>query len=228
MPKTLKDIGIDVTPEFNPRAFLKDPKLAALVMQVIGNWAVIEALLAQILTVAAKAEYAMVAGMLSALNSSQAQRDATIAGLEAELTDDDFRLLKAVLATTSDSQRRRNQFAHHLWGSCPQLPSQLLLQDPRNLGVALVELLRAYQAGQPKTPLVNPSKVLVFDEADLTKEVNASMRAAHLVLTCGFLALHPVGTALGDAKRDELRRDHEIAQLLQSQSRQKRPQERQQ
>lgn len=221
MPKILSDINPDAHIDIKPEALRKYPELATFVIEVIASWSRVDWRMAGLLTLCVKAEFRTVSAMLSVLNSPRAQHDAILAGIEMTVTPDDFKLITATFKTTTEDRKIRDKFAHHMWGVSPDVPDCLILANPRELTVSFSRVIaNLATTGTKGQGNLETSKILVYYKADLEEALKRAQRAFSVIHSLGHVAIRPAGTPEGDATRQTLRRDPEISQLLQSQSRQ--------
>jgi hypothetical protein len=70
---------------------------------------------------------------------------------------DELRALKALIKIAKTHQKSRNKLAHWVWGYSVQLPTALLLMDPKK------------NAGRP-----GKSDIFVYNETDFKAQINAN------------------------------------------------------
>ena len=194
------------------------PKYAALVMAVIEQWANAENIISQMVARFLSADFNVVMAMLQALTST-GRRAALIGAAQEALSTDDFNLFRAVMKATKPSRDRRNDFAHHIWGVCPQIPDAMLLADPKvvddltiQLQTRIQRLTRSTPSPPQDLPEIDRMHIYVYRDRDLIEEVEAAHRA--------YGYIHSLNLALGsqgpvrDAMQTELLRQPPIQQAL--------------
>lgn len=193
------------------------PELALKVMDVINTWAHIDYLATLITAKVLRADFKVVASMLVALTSADARRNAINAAIANGLPEE-AELFQAIQKAIKPSRQRRNDFAHHLWGTCPQIPDALLLADPRDISMRYAEYLEAEKAGtlsSENTMFAEHSKIMVYRERDLNEEAQSARQASKFMMKFFILA---EGQAASDEMRCKLLSDPRIQQALQPQS----------
>jgi hypothetical protein len=190
LSKIRKPVGVDLS----TGKVLERPELAAIAMGTIATWSNIDNGFAQMTSVFLQADFEAVTAMLAALTSSEARYAAIRAAAESALNDDDWRLFQAVDRAIKPSRKRRNEYAHHVWGISPTIPDALLLVNPRYLAKFNAELDASLlkRARQPdlKAPLTHPeldfSQIFVYRKRDLERDAKAAIEASNLVLLLRF------------------------------------------
>lgn len=164
---------------------LNYPEFATQVMRVIAHWAHIDGNLASILSRMLKADIEVGTAMYTALSSAEARKSALLAAAEISLSETSFLMMKTVLKCTAHSRTRRNEFAHHVWGVCEQVPGALLLLHPNVIlqkNVSHRQRVKELPDGRgviaPKG--LDYSKVFVFKAADFQKSVEDASQAEEL------------------------------------------------
>ena len=190
----------------------KRPKLAAKVMRVIGICSFIDQLLTKMMANFLKADFETVTAMLLALSGAEGRRAAMSAAAETALSEDDYHLYKAVLKATKKPHIERNKYAHHLWGNANYIPDGLLLIDPRYAARCDAKFAAEYKAyrealdarriqSPPRAPMPKPpthdffdyTRILVYRETDIDRDVQDALKAAELISDLTFaLSDHPV------------------------------------
>jgi hypothetical protein len=188
-------------------------------MTAIAKWADIDKTLAELLLLMlGSPDLEVGMSMFQALNSGEAKRAALLAAAAEALKDraDDHNLFRAVLHTTSSSRDRRNEFAHHLWGTAKELPDALLLVDPR-AAIKQRTLAEAYALREnspddkiwfgtmfelPPSQFIDRRKIQVFSRPTLAAEASAADQARKHVVLLSF-ALDR--RKFGDQKADQMR-----------------------
>ena len=202
---------------FSVKALDERPGLAIRVMGVINTWAHIDHMLTIIASTVLKADFKIVAEMLRAISGGEAKRAAILAAVNTGLPDE-AELFAAIWKATKPSRNRRNEFAHHLWGTCPQLPDDLLLADPRVSSVKYASYLEAKKSAGASPGLAmftNFSEIMVYRDRDLGEETRAARIA--MKLTGRFFALAD-DTSISDQMRQKLLSEPAIQQALQPKS----------
>ena len=212
--------------DIGPHTLRQQPDLATLVMDVISTWSSADLTVVELISNMLEADFEIVAIMLGALRSAEGKRAAIDATAKVRLAADPelLSLFEAVMKVTKASRSRRNDFAHHVWASCPDIPKSLCLIDPRYMGRFFSELSR-YRRGVPKrtpvglrlqSPDFDYSNVLVFRKKDFEEESKNARRAARLMtdLRLALDANHPASAE----RRALLENDPDIQRLLRQQS----------
>lgn len=156
-------------------------------MHVIANWAHIDGDLSVILTTMLGADVHIGAAMYQALSSAEAKRAALLAAAKEALPDWKYIILQAALKATKPSRDQRNDFAHHVWGTAPELPDAILLMHPNvvlqvNVSCRQIQNQSGNRVITPQN--LNYSKIMVYKEADFAKAVRESNK---VYLIYGYL-----------------------------------------
>jgi hypothetical protein len=148
----------------------KRPKLAVKVSQCISEWAEIETVLAIYFSTLLGAEPKAALAIYSALDNRAAQLRAVAAAAAEKLHPDDADLFEAVLqAALRPTMKERDKLAHWCWGTCDELPDDLVIREPSDKTDSHFIALE-YEGGT--SPLRNttdePDKTYVVSEKYLT------------------------------------------------------------
>jgi hypothetical protein len=149
-------------------------------MQVIANWSQAHHNLFGMIASLLKLQPVIATIMFQKIENQGAQRAAILGALEHTLSKDDFPLYRATLATTESSQRIRNEFAHHLWGTCTTIDALLLL-DPKDQALDAAKS-QEWIASNPRIgnpPKLDFTKISVYTKKDLLKEVRRTCESCH-------------------------------------------------
>ena len=205
-------------------AMEKRPKLAGLVMRIINIWSYTDHSLATLTTSFLKADFETVTEMLQALTGIEGRRAAITAAAQSTLSVDDFNLFTAVMRVIRPLRKRRNDFAHFLWGILPDEPDVLLLLNPKYLAQydaktrSWSKEFMAYRPTGAERPEIPPrpeidfTKVFVYREQDLIEDVNHATKASQFVFMLQF-ALSPSHPA-AEHVRTELCNQPQVQQAL--------------
>ena len=174
-----------------------------------------------------RADFVTVNAMLQALTGADARRAAIDAAARSTLSDKDYKLFQAVMEAIKSSRKRRNEFAHYLWGYVEKMDDVLLLLDPKHIAEHKAEAERfkvdfmkpefLSRDTKEKTeyPRLDRSLVQVYNSADLKEDIKRAKTSHSLLLMLRFaLSDHPES----DERRSELLGRPEIEQILQRQS----------
>lgn len=184
-PQPLSRVNPKANIIFHPNVLLKTPALGVLPMTVISHWARIDAVLATLLSGMLKSDLMIGLAMYQRLMGGEARRSALDGAAKEALNESDYNLYLSVLKVIKPSRDRRNDFAHYMWASSPELPDALLLIDPKAVVKHLAQhdqfiinipILGAHRAKLPET--IDRSLVQVFRDTDLNAEIKAA-EAAH-------------------------------------------------
>ncbi len=132
-PHPLSNYRPGATVDFSPGAIAKNTELAALAMQIVGEWSFVDFKLVEIATGLMGSDFAITAVMLTALRSSDAVRAVVSSGVAYSTTDDDLDLFQRAMKAIGKVRECRNRYAHGVWGYSPDCPDALLLVDWRDL-----------------------------------------------------------------------------------------------
>jgi hypothetical protein len=165
------------------------PELAAMVAQAICAWSSVESMIGNILAKMLGAQSRPAVSMFLALNSASAQRDAITAAAKSVLDDTRLELLLAVFMLAKPWAKRRNDFAHGIWGIASGLPDHLLWANPSDQLEANLqqdewwdkgrEWLEKSQIGPPPPmppPMGRLKGIIAYSRKDLLETVEAFNR----------------------------------------------------
>ena len=234
MPQPLSTFPITVAGkpvQWDPGALSKHPKFAAQVLETIAIWSHNDQFLAQIITNFLSSDVELVSAILREI-----RREAVTSSIDAaaklRLGDDHYRLFAASLATTKGSRNRRDEFAHHIWGTSDALPDALILADPRDLNKEIAGFMGPLHRGQNVAPVYanglpwDSSKYYVYKSKDLEVSLAEATRARKVI---GLLCqMSQINQPFFDQVRfsstcDELMADPLIQQALDVRSKRKSP-----
>lgn len=196
------------------------PELALKAMHVIALWAHAEYNLNSLLALLLKSEIEKATLMLQTIESASIRRAVIMRLSQESLSKDDYLLLCAILTTTRASERRRNMFAHYIWGIAEEFPDAIVLADPKDLNMQAA-IMHGSNLAKLKELTEKPLFGLIFKAADLENDVKDAARAANVISRFyGMLWMDrfPLGGELADqvrAIRETLSTEPLIAQELQ-------------
>ena len=123
-----------------------NPILSTLAMEFIATWSYVDLELTHLTTRLATTDFEILSEMLSTLRGGRT--DAIAAAVRVALADRprDFFLFNAVLKKARAVEKRRNRYAHCLWGINPSTPENLVLVNHNDLAHA--EALESARAAQ--------------------------------------------------------------------------------
>lgn len=172
------------------------PSMLHSIVTVISTWSKIDSKLAGMLSGFLEADYTVAFAMYEAFSSADARRAALLAAAKVR-SHDNYVLINATLNVIKSSQRKRNQFAHHIWGHSPELPDKLLLMDPLALAKQTFEMRDAAAKGLltpisqkvgkatkltfPPHPVIDRDKISVWDELGLAGEAECAFKCDTMV-----------------------------------------------
>src|ERR1700730_10603193 len=175
----------------DPNALDDKPEMAKHVSNIFAYWGLIEHRLSLMLVRVLGADAVPALAMFSTLTAQHLQLGALEAAAKAALTQQEFDVFKAATNVTDSVQTPRNQLAHWVWASAPQLPDALLLAEPKSAKERDREFTLALETGAAtllEMAMLNsydPAKVAVAKEPDL-KRASQNMQDASLI---AFLTL---------------------------------------
>jgi hypothetical protein len=219
MPNPLSQVKPDAHIDMGPYAMFARPKLAALVSATIAHWSYIETTKAEILGRLLGRQKSVGIALYLAVRSPTAQRAILDDAVAECMQPVDRPLYAAVMKAVAASQRRRNEFAHHLWGYSDDLPNALLLVDNKT-SLSFERSLLEHNAGRlhepawTAYPAYDLSQVIVFTEDDLEQSAMEAGQAAEWV----YLLLTVASRFEHERARQELFAEPRIQQFLRSQS----------
>lgn len=171
------------------KVLVEHPGQSALVMSVIASWAHIDTIVSATLADLMKADFEVLTDMYQSLSGGAAKKSAFLAAARSALPEWQFILVQAVLKATKPSREQRNDFAHHVWGTCKEVPDALLLVHPASSAASDL-FFRSIREGEP--PVQKPGhhngydlkRIFVYKDADL---LSAAKDAAEAGLMFGRL-----------------------------------------
>ena len=203
---------------------LRRPDLAALIAQTIAQVSSADSAFALVLSKLFHADYATIITIYEALTGQAAKRQLLLGAAAEKLPPDDLKLLQATLKAIKPVRDRRNEFAHHMWGECPELPDALLLVDQKmhvNFEVALRRfsdfgvMSRVFKGAwtPPPAPEIDRSRVFVYRAKELREVCDAAIAAE--AYAWSFARYLNDGPESAEARR-WLLNEAPVAQALQS------------
>lgn len=208
------------------------PELAVLVLETIAIWSEADRHLADALTNLISTDVEIVADMFRDIKL-EARTTALHAAARTRFKPEDYNLFAAALSTTKASRSRRDEFAHHIWGTSPEIQDALILADPRDLvreiAAIMGPLMRSGGSGSFDSPTYShgtpwdSSKYFAYRKVDLEASVGDAKRACLITsrLRCMTLINPPIyRPEQFDSTCNELRSDPLVQQRLQPKSKQ--------
>lgn len=232
MPQPLSKVKPDAGIWFDADGLRKHPQLAAYAMEVIARWSHIDKMLAELLAdMMRSADIAVAMAMYQAIFGGESKRAALLEAAAEHFgpKSSDYHLVRAVLECNQAFRNRRNDFAHHMWGTSKDIPDALLLVDPKvwvKHDTTLKAHRRAKKDSDPVRQALNVDKppplawldrglVQVFRKPDLTEAVDQSITAARRVLML-LISVDLEGDRLvAGAMRHELLSDLHVSRVFQ-------------
>jgi hypothetical protein len=168
----------------DPNALDDKPEMAKHVANIFAYWGLIEHRLSLLLVRVLGADAAPALAMFSTLTAQHLQLGALEAAAKAALSQEEFDVFKAATNVTDSVQTPRNQLAHWIWASAPELPNALLLAEPKSAKERDREFTLGLETGLSLDEIdmlnsYDPKNVAVVKESDLgraSKEMqNASL-----------------------------------------------------
>lgn len=204
---------------FSGDALLLRPQLAPYVATVINTWSHCDTSLTEILSNFLSADFEVVNQMYQAVVSTNARKEMLLAAAKHALGEesDDYLLLTAVFRVTRASRKRRNEFAHHLWGCSDKIPDGLLLLNPSCASEMLaahaehwakaqsvhstgdVEIIKSWHDSCPEVHISDD--IMVFRESDLESDFLDAQLAQI------FFSKLVIALKIDDPNRDTMRRE---------------------
>ncbi len=146
------------------------PTWAAKIAQCIGLWAEIETELGLFLALLLHANEKAALTMYSAVENRRAQTRMILSAAEATLPDFHFYVVSALMtAIVAPAMRERDKLAHWCWGKSNELPDALLITEPKNKLVGLMNAVKAQARGSGSEIPFNHSLIYVVREPDLDR-----------------------------------------------------------
>jgi hypothetical protein len=132
----------------DPHALDDKPEMAMLVAKIFAHWGLIEHRLSLLLVRVLGADAAPALAMFATLTAQHLQTGALEAAAKAALSEDEFAVFRAALGVTDSVQTPRNQLAHWIWASAPELENALLLAEPKSAKERDREFTLAMETGK--------------------------------------------------------------------------------
>jgi hypothetical protein len=180
MPQPLSNYRLDTVQLGYGNVLLQRPKLASMAMQVIEIWSNIDMRLNELVAYLLQIDISAAMAMLQAIDNASVRRDVVRAALKHTLSADDYTLFVSTINTTKSSEKRRHQFAHHIWGISLQFPDDVLLMDPKLVNKHVARSIEHLSAtslqvpttATPSTVLMERDSIYVFTERDFTNDIS--------------------------------------------------------
>jgi hypothetical protein len=201
-----------------------DPEIAALAMQVIANCSYADLELTQLAARFAKSDFAILASMLAPMRSFRPQIIEEAA--RTALSKDDFEMFQGVMSYIGPIKGKRDDYAHCIWATSPQLPDCLLLIPDQELAeidashaawfadfvsarrrIRQNPEMRAAILAEEERPVrleLDKSKVCVYRKAEIRKDVMDAWTASELVMILSW-ALNPDSRLYAEGRAEILR-----------------------
>lgn len=178
MPQPLSLVKRDAYLHFHVGTFTADNAgLFHIALEVIARAAFADQGWANLFIILMRSNPLPSYAMFKRLESASAKMAVLKAAAEAVLSNEDYRLLMAVMNAVKGPFKVRHKFAHHIWGHSPDLANCLLLAEPEIFTLMQlegVERARKWKEGslQQELPEIDRSKVFVWTQRDLEDAFN--------------------------------------------------------
>lgn len=118
---------------FGPDGIAEHPEIATQITAIIGNWSLIEQATAMVAaSCLATASVGVLYAMANAMRSSDAARAAIVAIIDHSISgSNDAAIFGAIMNVLGQERLTRNKLAHWLIGHCPDVPTKMIVADPR-------------------------------------------------------------------------------------------------
>ena len=188
MPQPLSRFGEINDLSTGPSTFVRRTYLASLITEYINACSYIDAALGEILALCLKGQTRVGVSMYHATTSAEAKHAMIRSAVEVSRSKQDNALFIKVLKAIKPIKDRRNDFAHHLWGTSSSIPDGLLLIDPRDELAYNIAWQRIARTG--RWPIVqlaanfagyDLSKIYVYRKADLEREIKNALAGHYCV-----------------------------------------------
>lgn len=191
MPQPLSSISdkVNKSTYLTPTAILERPVQAAKIMAVISIWSHIDHQYANIVTKCLRSDFEIVTEMMNAIISSDARKSVIRKAVESRYPEQ-LALFDAIGRIIKPSRDKRNNFAHHLWGINPYIPDSVCLVNPKHLTeldaqneAFWTEFYKdpsSYMNKERPPSFVDQSKIMIYSDKDLEKEIEDASKAAVL------------------------------------------------
>lgn len=237
MPQLLSRVRPNAKRRFYIGALAERPQLAASAMEAIHAWAEYETAMGRLVAYMIGSEAEPAIAILQSIVSGPGKADAVRAVAKAKLSEDLQDWLSAILRHARQVADRRHALAHHLWGVTPELPSALLLANPRDSiqqSVLTVKAIEAmYGPNPPKAAhdeglRFDPAKIQVWCEKDFLEVRDTAAEATHWLNVLGVIVtpVHKRVVGLRHVLTKEPRFQAALAEWHQGQSIPVKPQKR--
>jgi hypothetical protein len=194
MPQPLSRVKPNAFFRHDPNALDDKPHLAKLVANIFAHWGLVEYRLSLLLVRVLGADAAPALAMFSTLTAQHLQLGALEAAAKVALSLEEFDVFQAGIAVTDSVQTPRNQLAHWIWGTAPELPKALLLAEPKSAKERDRELALALERSDTqgvnteemaRLNSYDPARINVYTESDLQRaerDIEEASTVAFLVV----------------------------------------------
>lgn len=223
MPQPLSRVASSAGLIVDPDTLTRFPELAALAAQAIGAWSNTELMLGNFLAKMLGISARQGITMYAALESFQPQMRALYAAATDFFEAEDKKLFDATMFVIRRAAKERNEFAHGIWGHCPELPDALLLVDAHVLWDWTAKKTEwAAEARERATPPLfdftfDNSKVFVYKKADFRSAIGRIRKSTRYATLLAQLS--PSVPSVAALIRGQLRSVPEIRSALERNSR---------
>lgn len=175
MPQPISRIIPDPECYLDEEVLADKPDMAVLVTKIFATWASIEHQLSFLIVRVLGADAAPALAMFETLTAQHLQLRALEAAAKAKLSEEEFQIFLAAIATAESAQTPRNHIAHWSWCRCEQRPDLLVLANPKMLREQGFRILRAIaaKAGLQETMGaaldMDNSELLAYSKEDLER-----------------------------------------------------------
>lgn len=177
--------------------------MAAVIACTISTWAITEQQLASLLAHFLRSDVRAGVSMFLKVSSPEARRSMLDGAAKASLSDKNYELFSLVSRAIQPVRKRRNEYAHGLWGVSADLPHHLLWTPQEDAIMRFAEMQEAELNVDPRrfADLAKTHKsILVYSKQDLVDDGNRAQQANHCLVNLK-LVLTRQGGPDGEALR---------------------------
>lgn len=162
-------------------AMLLRPDMAIVVAKVIASWAMTEMQQARLLSLFLGSETKVGISMFLGVVSAEAKKSMLDEAAKASLTRNDYELFQLVSRALAPVRKRRNEYAHGVWGQTDELPQYLIWLPQEEFLIKEMHMNEARRNGDKATlkqlaETISP-KMMAYSKQDLAEDGNRASQA---------------------------------------------------
>jgi hypothetical protein len=228
-PQPITNFAEDPNYHFALRVPKKNPDLGRIVVSIMGEYALTDYVWSLTFVLLLHADPKTGSAIYHSVSGAESRRAAVTGAAKARLSAKDYLLFQAVERALTSQRKRRNAFAHGLWGVSKHVDDALLLADPEIFVNQRVSELLAQKRNRRKKGVVmlseiETSRIMVYSRAALLETYREAVAARDTVIALVNALYETNGARINVPARRRLLRRPRVGPALRRLTQQNNPQ----